>query len=422
MTQVSFVVLGAGNRAQKYGRYIQNHEADAKIVAVAEPRESVRLAFAFENKIDEKMCFHTWEAIAACPKMADAVLITTHDAMHVAPVEAFAEKGYHILLEKPMAPDEAGCRRIVEVVKHYGVILSVCHVLRYTPYTQQLVKLIRTGTIGKVIAVQHQEPVGYWHQAHSFVRGNWRSKHETSFMILSKACHDTDWIRLIVGEPCVKVSSFGSLMHFKKEHQPKEATDRCLTCPAHIERMCAYSAKRIYYRYFNEGYYPGWPVEIVQQQATSETLETALALGPYGRCVYACDNDVVDHQIVSMQFAGGQTASFLMTAFSPSQPRKSIIHGTHGMITGDSKLIKIYDYLTQQTKLIDSQELIDESLGGHGGGDGGVIREFIRAVVANDPSMIMTGPEICLETHLIAFAAERARLQGTIEYVNNDCQ
>ena len=158
--------------------------------------------------------------------MADAVIICTQDAMHAEPAVAFAKKGYAILLEKPMAPNEADCRRIVEAVKANGILFAVCHVMRYTRYTQMLKQVVDSGAIGEVVSLQHLEPVGYWHQAHSFVRGNWRNEQESSFMLLAKSCHDLDWIRYIMGEPCLSVSSFGALKHFNTSEKPAEAGER----------------------------------------------------------------------------------------------------------------------------------------------------------------------------------------------------
>lgn len=220
--------------------------------------------------------------------------------MHLEPALAFAELGYHIMLEKPMALDEPSCRAIVDAVERAGVILAVGHVLRYTPYTQVFKDVLDSGRLGDVVSVQHTEPVGHWHQAHSFVRGNWRRTDEATSMLMAKSCHDLDWLQYVIGQPPTRVSSFGRLSHFTPAQRPAGAADRCLDCS--VETQCAFSAKRIYGERLAGGNH-GWPLSAVVDEPTEKALDAALRSGPYGRCVYACDNDVVDHQVVAMEFA-----------------------------------------------------------------------------------------------------------------------
>ena len=136
-----------------------------------------------------------------------------------------------MLLEKPMATSEDECRKIVESVKRHKRILAVCHVMRYAPFFRKLKEIVQSGILGEIRAVRHIEQVGYWHQAHSYVRGNWRNADTSSPMILAKCCHDMDILLYLLERKCKKVSSFGSLRHFTPANRPAEATDRCLDCP-----------------------------------------------------------------------------------------------------------------------------------------------------------------------------------------------
>ncbi|GGO40815.1 oxidoreductase [Deinococcus humi] len=406
---VTLLILGAGSRGQTYADYARNHPAEGVVVAVAEPDPARRAAFAERYGLPPERVFNDWQEALKHPRLADVAVIATQDADHVAPVEAAAEQGYHLLLEKPMAPDEEGCRRIVAAAEQHGVMLGVCHVLRYTAYTQALKAVLKAGTIGEIVSVEHLEPVGYWHQAHSFVRGHWRNAEESSPMLLAKSCHDLDWLRYIVGLPCLKVSSFGSLKHFRRAEQPPGAADRCLDCPPEIEQACPYSATRYYLGQLEVGN-TSWPVNVLTPDLTLEGVKAALLDGPYGRCVYACDNDVVDHQVVNFEFAGGVTASFTMTAFTRARGRETRIFGTHGELYGDSQRIEVYDFLTGETSVLDSAVASDGSiLSGHGGGDDGLMSAFLAAVRENDPGLILSGPQETLESHLMVFAAERAR-------------
>lgn len=234
--KVTVLVVGAGARGEIYSRYALEHPDRMQVVGVAEPREAYRQQFVAQHQIEQENIFRDWKEAAARPRMADVVLICTQDTMHKEPAVAFADLGYHILLEKPIAPTPEECRTIIAAVKRNNVLLGVAHVLRYTRYTQKLKSLLDSGVIGDIVSMQHLEPVGYWHQAHSFVRGNWRNEAESSFMLLQKSCHDMDWIRYIMGDRCQAVTSFGNLSHFVKENQPEGAADRCLDCQ--VEASC----------------------------------------------------------------------------------------------------------------------------------------------------------------------------------------
>jgi predicted dehydrogenase len=411
MKPMEMIIAGAGDRGFVYASYAREHPDRAQIIGVAEPREFYREKMAQEYNIPEENVFKDWKDMAKRDKFADALLITTRDQMHRDPAIAFAKKGYHILLEKPMAQDEKSCRDIVKAVAGKKIIFAVAHVLRYTRYTRELKSIVDSGLIGNIVSIQHLEPVGFWHQAHSFVRGNWRNEKESSFMLLTKSCHDLDWIRYIIGKRCVTVSSFGSLIHFKRENKPAIAGSNCLECD--YEPDCPYSAKRIYLGFIKRGV-TGWPVSVITSDVTSAGVIKALREGPYGRCVYECDNDVVDHQVVNMEFEGGETASFTMTAFAKARQRETRIFGTRGEIYGNGEKIQVYEFLTGRSEVMDISTETPSSLADHGGGDYALIHAFVSAVAENDPSKILSGPEETLETHLMAFAAERSRKERRV--------
>jgi predicted dehydrogenase len=410
---VTAVIAGAGGRGTTYATFAREHPDRFKIVGVAEPILYRRQFMIDHYGVPTNNVFLDWKDMAQQPRLADMVIISMQDPLHAEPALAFAGLGYDILLEKPMAPNEADCHRIHKAVKEAKVMLAVCHVMRYTHYTQVLKQVVDSGAIGEVVSMQHLEPVGYWHQAHSFVRGNWRNEAESSFMLLSKSCHDVDWIRYIMGDACESLSSFGTLKHFKRSEKPAAAGEakRCVDCA--YEPQCPFSAKKIYLGRLAQGE-TGWPVNVLTPEPTVETVTAALEDGPYGRCVYECDNDVVDHQVVSMQFAGGKTAVFTMTAFNQAAQRKTRIFGTRGELYGDGENIQVFDFLTDQTRTISTQMDEDSALGGHGGGDYGLMDHFVAAVAAQDPSMILSGPDESLESHRMVFAAERARCEHRV--------
>jgi len=415
MAPVSLVIIGAGERGADYARWARRHPDRAAVAGVAEPREVRRGRFAAEHGIPARNVAADWRDLAGRGRLADAVLICTQDRMHADPAEAFAAAGYHILLEKPMAPDEAGCRRIVAAVEKAGVMLAVGHVMRYTPYTRAVKQIVEGGQLGEIMSVQHLEPVGFWHQAHAYVRGNWRRADLAASMLLAKSCHDLDWLAYIVGRVPLRVSSFGHLTHFTTANRPVGAADRCLSCP--VEVSCPYSAPRLYRGLLERGEHR-WPLSVVIEDFTPAALEEALRDGPYGRCVYACDNDVVDHQVVALEFPGATTATFTMTAFSKAAGRNTRLFGTRGELTGDGQAIRVYDFLTRAEQLITPPPAgAMTAADGHGGGDAGLMDAFTSAVATQNRELISSGPRESLASHLTVFAAEQARLNGTVETI-----
>jgi len=413
---ISIIIIGAGGRGSTYARYADMNPNEARIVGVADPRQHYQQSLADEYNIPSENVASDWTELASRPKFADAVVIATPDALHTEPAIAFARQGYAILLEKPMAPTAEECRQIVGAVREHGNIFAVCHVMRYTTYTQKLKTLVDSGLIGDLISIDHIEPVGYWHMAHSFVRGNWRNSKQSSFMLLAKSCHDVDWLRYIVGHPCKQVSSFGTLTHFKHANKPPEAGNatRCLDCA--YEADCPYSAKKLYMGMYQDGKF-WWPLSIITPMLTEESVMEALRDGPYGRCVYECDNDVVDHQVVNFLYGGDVTATFTMTGFSEIGHRRTTIFGTRGELRGDGETITHYDFLTENTQVIDTRAGGADAASGHGGGDFGLMSTFVKAVATGDRGLILSGPDDTLESHLTTFAAEQARLENRVVFL-----
>lgn len=410
---VNLAVIGAGARGQIYARAAAA-DGRARIVAVAEPDPARREALAREHGVPEQARFAGWEELAAVPKLADAVVIATQDRLHAGPAVAFAGLGYAILLEKPMAPTEPEARGIVEAVERAGVVFALAHVLRYTAYTRAFKQLVDGGRLGAISSVQHLEPVGWWHMAHSFVRGNWRNAAESGPMLLTKSCHDLDWLLHLLGDEPVGVASFGSLTHFRPESRPEGAGSRCVSCA--VEPTCPYSAKRLYLGCLGDPDQEFWPLGPVTSDATTAGVMRALEEGPYGRCVYTCDNDVVDQQVVMLEFAGGTTASFTMAAFTPLEHRKTRVFGTHGFAEGDGRSIRVVDFTTGAEERIDTATRAGASLAdGHGGGDAGLVKAFIDAVEADDQAPLGAGPAEAMAGHLVVWAAERARATRTVQ-------
>ncbi|WP_339316176.1 Gfo/Idh/MocA family oxidoreductase [Paenibacillus sp. FSL R10-2734] len=418
--KITAALLGAGGRgAVAYAPYALRFPDEIEFVAVAEPDAERREKFVGLYNLSEENTFLTWQQLLDGPKLADAILICTQDQMHFEPTIKALEKGYHVLLEKPMSNNPEECYVMGEYAKKYDRVFAVCHVLRYNDFFVNVKKLLEGGEIGSLMTIQHLENVGYWHQAHSFVRGNWRNSAESSPMILQKSCHDLDILSWLVGEECTKVSSFGYLSHFKEENAPVGAPQRCTDgCPVRDE--CAFYAPRFYLIDKND-----WQGKYLRSYLTNDTspegIMKALREGPYGRCVYHCDNDVVDHQVVNLEFSNQVTASFVMNAFSNLSERIIRLYGTKGEIYGDMdrNVIQVTHFTSGITKEI----RIPASDTGHGGGDDGIMKDFVALVQSGEGSHSRSSAVVSVQSHLMAFAAETSRKEQRViqmsEYVEN---
>jgi predicted dehydrogenase len=284
--------------------------------------------------------------------------------------------------------------------------------MRYTAYTEAVRRAMAGGAVGEVVGAEHLEPVGWWHFAHSYVRGNWRREDSSGPSLLTKCCHDLDWLRFIVGRPAVSVSSRGGLHHFTAASRPPGAADRCLDCA--VEPSCPYSATRLYLGFLDQPKRRTWPLPVLTTDLTERGVRQALRDGPYGRCVYACDNDVADHQVATIEFDGGVTATLTMSAFTPHGRRRTRIMGTRGFLEGDGHQVTVTDFVTGRAAPVElaTRGSGHDAAAGHDGGDYGAISAFVDAVASGDPSLVRTGPRESLESHRMAFAAERSRLTG----------
>jgi predicted dehydrogenase len=401
---VKALLLGAGSRGMyAYGRFAAMNPGLLQITAAAEPIPERRSQIQAEHNIAPEYLYTTWEDAFVKLPPVDAVIIAMQDQMHLAPILKSMEKNIHILCEKPIVPSLEDCHAIEKAAASFDKIFMVAHVLKYTPFFSKLKELLDRGSVGRVIGIDLIENVGHLHLSHSFVRGNWRKKSESSPMILAKSCHDTDMLAWLAGSPCESLSSYGALNYFKAENAPQGAPKRCLDgCPYINE--CPYHVSKIYL-----GKNTGWPVNVITEDLSLKGRIKALEEGPYGRCVFHCDNDVVDHQSVSFRFANGVNATFTMSGFTMETHRTITIFGTTGEINGDmedSSLI-VKDFPSRNIETI----TIAEPSGGHAGGDGGFISDFV-ACVRDSGGLGRNMVKNSFESHYMAFAAEASRLEN----------
>jgi predicted dehydrogenase len=404
-------VIGAGQRGRfTYGAQALAFPERLRIVAVAEPDAARRGAFAQEHGLAAADCYGDWRELLEKPRLADAAVIATSDTLHVAPALRAVEGGYHVLLEKPIAPDPVDCERVVGAAERAGRILQIGHVLRHAPFYQRVREIVASGRLGRVWHIELKEHVGAWHMTHSFVRGRFRNREVAAPILLAKSCHDLDLLVWLAGARPSRVASFGRLSGYTAARAPQGAPERCtLGCPVQAE--CPHDAVRFYLGP-DEAIARAWPWSDLSADSSREARRHALETGRYGRCVYHCDNDALDHQIVAVEFEDGLTAGFGVHGHAVHESRVLRITGERGELRGVLERGEL-ELLTQGS-LAGERERIPGSPLGHFGGDAGLVAHFADVVRRDAPGEVCASGREALEGHLLGFAAERAREQGRV--------
>lgn len=398
--QISIVAIGAGNRTNKYLEYVKQHPDNTKLVGVVELNEIRRNKIAEKFNLQPSACFTDYHDFFRSSLKADAVMICTPENMHYEPCMMAIEAGYHVLLEKPIAQTPEECIAIGEAARRKNVIVTVCHVLRYHPYFIKLKELACSGELGNIISINHRTAVGVDRAAHSFVRGPWRKESETNPMLISKCCHDIDFLLWLTKTRCRKLTSFGSLRWFKSANAPEGSAHRCINCK--VETQCPFSAVDLYRTRRD------WIAnfDVPQGKNIDEVIEEELEKGMYGRCIYHCDNDVVDHQIVSMEMESEVTINFSMDIFTLEDHRATQICLTEGEIEGDETQIKVRRFRGGTETVYDFSDIKHKPF--HAGADLDLMNDFIEAI-QTEGKYLRTSIELSVESHRICFEAERSR-------------
>lgn len=409
MQKNKVIVLGGGQRGQIYTNVMAKMPEKFEVVGVAEPVRANREYIADKHDIAPENRFDDWKEILDKPKFADIAIIATQDKMHYAPAMRALELGYDLLLEKPVAPTARECMDIWRQAEKYGRRVMVCHVLRYTSFYSTVKKLLDDGVIGEVVTMTHTEGVGNLHQSHSFVRGHWGNEEESACMLLAKSCHDLDLMQWLMDGECKSIQSFGSLRYFRAENAPAGAPERCMDGCPHAD-SCYYNAVKLYYDDKKNGWFRGAATGLVSP--ADEDVLQALKTTQYGKCVFRCDNDVVDHQVVNMELEDGRTVAFTMSAFNRGG-RKSNLMGTKGemFLDFEGDEIKIYHFDSRSFETIHTRT---GAVSGHGGGDDGIVNALYDYLSGSKTAQQVSEIGISVRNHALVFAAEEARHKGNV--------
>jgi predicted dehydrogenase len=430
------VVIGAGDRgANAYVPLLLECPELGSIVGVAERDPDRRAAFADRFGLAETSCFENARDLLEGPRMADFALIATQDNQHVEPALSALERGYYVLLEKPMALCEADCEELARASERSGKLLQICHVLRYAPLYQAIKQVVDSGEIDEVVTIQHSENVSYWHYAHSYCRGNWRNRAESSPMILAKSCHDLDLLYWLAGAPPVRLTSIERDTQLCEKNAPADAPDYCIEGCMHAA-TCPYDAVSMYRDLtpllldlrMKSGAgrdeeqpvelpkatgWTGWPVAVMTGDTTPEGVDRALRETRYGRCVYRIgDNDQPSSQHVDVCFAHGVNASFTMHSTSYREGRETRIDGTLGSLVAGfhntEQRAVVHDHKSGRQREVE----IESFAGLHGGSDSQLFKAFLAAI--RGERRPETTVHESLWSHRMAFAADRCAREGSV--------
>jgi len=413
------IIVGAGHRSMAYASYAHLCPDELQVVGVADPRELRRSQAARVFGLAPEQCFASAEEVAAKPQFADVVINGTMDHQHVPTSLPLLVAGYDILLEKPFATSEEELWQLAETARRCGRKVIICHVLRYTPFYAAIRNLVRDGAIGEILNVQTTEHVSYHHMAVGFIRGKWSKKsYCRSSMLMAKCCHDLDLIAWMKsGVRPSSVSSFGSNFQFQPGKAPPGAGTRCLVdCP--IEAECLYSARKHYIDHpLRWSFYVWESLEHIENPTIEDKVRSLQTDNPYGRCVWKCDMEVVDHQSVVVEFEDGTTATHNMVGGAARPSRAIHLLGVNGEIQG------VFEDRRFVVRHIDprpgheySEEVVDldvsgdmhGAFGGHGGGDLGLVADMVRVIRGEPASISTTHLQDSLAGHLIGFCADRS--------------
>jgi len=391
-------IIGFGNRGQKYMAWVLEHRQLASVAAVVDSDD-------FRRSQAAGLCaapvFETSEDLFRSDVAFDAVIIATPDKTHFAIATRAMSLGKHVLVEKPMAVSKEECLRLVESSSKNGVILSVCHILRFHPYCLELKRVLENPQLGMLMSVHHTVNVGIDRAVHTFVRGLWGREEDTAPVFLSKCSHDVDFLLWMCGSRVKKQSSYGSLSLFKEQNAPQGSTDRCCNCP--VEKNCQFSAVDLYKRRGE------WTTafEILPGETLADSVDRELAEGVHGRCAYRCNNDVADHQTLLMELENGAVVSLLMNFLTKEDGRDTYFSFSGGEVWADGRSIKTRIFATGQETVLDCSDLVGKPL--HCGADYAVVQNFVDAIRGKECQR-GTFASQAVESHIVCLdACEQAK-------------
>jgi predicted dehydrogenase len=300
----------------------------------------------------------------------DWVMIATWNRDHANSAITALEAGKNVFCQKPLATTLEDCLRMRDAWKASGKLFQLGFNLRYSPHYVRIHELVERNSIGSMISMEFNETLEFNHGG--FIMADWRRlKKDSGPHVLEKCCHDIDLVNWIVGSPAVRVASFGGLDFYTPEY-----ASRVEEIGPNAEGKVAYSA---------------WPM-------------------PEDRNPFTCDKDIIDNQVVIIEYANGVRATFHMNNNAGIQERRMYLCGTHGSIRADVLTgaidLKAIGWDTE------TQNHSTTGQGSHGVGDEVLAQELAESMINGAPPRV--GIEEGILSAVTCFAIDDAMVSGTV--------
>ena len=432
MKKIKAAVLGYGDRSFQYTKYVFDRPEELEVIAVIDVNE-FKLAEAKKRfNLPDSALYTDLDEFLKDDVVCDVVINGTMDQIHYVTTIKLLNKGYNILLEKPITSNPDELFEIERLAKEKGAMVVVCHLMRYTPFFRKVKEIIDSGEIGKIMNIEMYEHVWHGHFVNAYVRGKWRNEEECgSGFLLAKCCHDTDcmcWLNSIT-KP-TEVASFGKRAFYCPENAPEGATEYCYDCPRRDE--CMFDASRFEAVMDCCPQYTWLGLDMDPRSVSMDTKLDYLKTSDFGKCVFKNDMNIVDRQSVVVNFANGSTATLNMIGGATKAGRFLHIVCEYGEIQGyleENKIIYrkfnkdavnykyhgdefMYTDTVIEVTINDGREV--NASAGHSGGDYFIMKDLTSLLRGEAPSASTTVISDSINGHLICYAAEKSRKEGVI--------
>lgn len=429
MKQLTCVILGYGDRSERYSAYALSHPEELQVIAVIDiatnKLETAKKVFGLKDD----MLFSSLDGFLSKGIKCDFVINGTMDNLHYETSVKLLKSGYNLLLEKPITANPVELKEIQQLANEKGLKVIVCHVLRYTPFYSKIKEIIAKGEIGKIISMEMNEHVWHGHFINSYVRGKWRREEDCgSGFLLAKCCHDTDLMCWLNGDTVPKyVSSFGSRSQYTPENAPKDSTEYCYNCPC--KDKCFFNAMDFELKKDFIPQYTWAGLNKPLDEITEEEKIEFLKKDVYGKCVYKTDMDIVDRQSVSVEFANGSIATLNMIGGTTLAGRHIHIVGDRGEIVGyieENKFVLTKYFACEKEEDLKKNSIVydlnkdyelkdgGQSVAGHYGGDYFIMKDLLTLLRGEKNSLSTTDINDSVKGHIVCYAAEKSRKEKRI--------
>jgi len=366
-------MIGAGLRSS-VTRWLFNKHDNIKLISICDPDHKRAAERAESLGFDDVKIFSDCEEAINQPGV-DWVMIFSPNTCHAGHIMAAFKAGKNVFTEKPMATTIEDCEAVFQAFNNSNCQLVTGFVLRYSPIYRKVKELLDAGTIGKIISIEADENLSV--ELGAYIMKNWRRlRANAGPYILEKCCHDLDLLNWFIGSLPCKTASFGGLNFYVPENDylRVEHTKSDGSGP------------------FN--FYPD-----------PNAVESP----------FTCDKDIVDNQVIILEYRNGVRATFHTSMSNPIPERRMYISGSEGTLVLSYGKISVRRIGEEAVRYYDL-EITD----GHAGGDQVIMDEFYKAMMGELPPK-STGLE-GLESAVVALNIDKAQRTNTVVDIESTWQ